>query len=119
MVKFNQRAFFCKTTALLVAFGVFAGCASQNAIDNAVPAAAFPEARNSGAYPNINIVPTGETAQLSDLEAEAAKAALYAKADAQRRTGESAEAYLARLRRLQQLGSTHAAAALQAIEASN
>ena len=70
------------------------------------------------AYPNINIVPQGETAQLSDAEAQAKTAQLYAQADAQRQNGESAEAYLARLRRLQQLGSTHAAAALKAIEAS-
>lgn len=74
--------------------------------------------RDTGAYPNINIVPTGETSQLSDDETAARKAALYGQAEAQRRDGESAQVYLARLRKLQKLGSTHAAAALAEIEAS-
>lgn len=96
-----------------------AGCASQNAIDDAVPAGANQSGVvNTGAYPNINIVPTGETAQLTDFEAEAKKAELTAQGEAQRQNGESAADYLARLRRLQQLGSTHAAAALAAIEAT-
>ncbi|MGB8817939.1 MAG: hypothetical protein WCC66_08480 [Rhizobiaceae bacterium] len=73
---------------------------------------------NSGEYPNINIVPEGQTAQLSNDETAALKAQLSAEKDAQRLPGEPIEAYLARLRRLQQLGSTHAAAVLAEIEAS-
>jgi hypothetical protein len=92
-----------------------AGADIAPAVQPPAPSAAV---RNSGAYPNINIVPQGETAQLSDAEVQAKKAELAAQADAQRQHGESAAAYLARLRRLQQLGSTHAAAALKAIEAS-
>lgn len=71
---------------------------------------------NTGAYPNINIVPEGQTAQLSDAEASALKSQLYSEKDAQRLPGEPASAYVARLKRLQQLGSTHAAAALAEIE---
>jgi hypothetical protein len=73
---------------------------------------------NSGEYPNINIVPEGQTVQLSNGETAALKAQLSAEKDAQRLPGEPIEAYLGRLRRLQQLGSTHAAAVLAEIEAS-
>jgi hypothetical protein len=113
MVKLDHTALI----SIVSAFGLFAlaSCASQSA----APAASSQSGVvNTGAYPNINIVPTGETAQLTDSEAEAKKAELTAQGEAQRQNGESAAAYLARLRRLQQLGSTHAAAALAAIEAS-
>lgn len=103
-------------TAICLALLQLQGCASGNAIDSAVPVSS--EVRNTGAYPNINIVPQGQTAQLTDTEVAARKAELFAQADAQRLNGESAEDYIARLRRLQALGSTHAAAALKAIEAS-
>lgn len=113
MVKYTSLA---PIRSILVMTGilVLTGCVSQSTDSSAIS----PQVRNTGAYPNINIVPQGETAQLSDDEVAARKAELYAKADAQRQNGESAEAYLARLRRLQLLGSTHAAAALAAIEAS-
>ncbi|MGL4489723.1 MAG: hypothetical protein ACRCU5_09795 [Rhizobiaceae bacterium] len=97
------------------------GCAS-NTIDEAVPVAtAGPTAsapRNTGQYPNINIVPVGETAQLSDAETAATRAELEGEAQVQQQRGESAEAYVERLRRLQRLGSTHAAATLKQIEDS-
>jgi hypothetical protein len=105
------------TCALVLAFLMGAGCAS-NTIDQAVPAASDGTAapRNSGQYPNINIVPEGETAQLSDAETAQTRATLEGEAAAQRRNGESAEAYVARLRKLQALGSTHAADTLRQIE---
>ncbi len=102
---------------------VVSSCASDT-IDTAVPAASSAQAsalsapKDTGQYPNINIVPTGETAQLSDSETAATRATLENDALVQQRRGESPEAYLARLRKLQQLGSTHAAATLRAIEAS-
>ncbi len=74
--------------------------------------------KNTGTYPNINIVPTGETAQLSDAETAAKRAELEGQAQVQRQRGESAEAYVARLRKLQALGSTHAADTLRQIENS-
>ena len=112
MVKRTALVSFVSTFGLLG----LAGCVSQSVAPAGSSQAGVV---NTGVYPNINIVPTGETAQLSDDEANARKAELMAQADAQRQNGEGAAAYLARLRRLQQLGSTHAAAALAAIEASH
>jgi hypothetical protein len=73
---------------------------------------------NTGAYPNINIVPEGVTNQLSNIDSVNLRNELYAEKAAQRMPGEPLEAYIARLRKLQLLGSTHAAAALKEIEAS-
>jgi hypothetical protein len=72
--------------------------------------------KNSGEYPNINIVPTGETAQLTDAQTQATRASLLAQGEAQQQRGESAEIYLARLKKLQKLGSTNADAVLKQIE---
>lgn len=112
-------------------------CAS-NTIDQAVPSAVQQPAQNSvqagnstglkaesamsikntGQYPNINIVPSGEVPQLSDTQTAVARAELEGQALAQQQSGESAEIYVERLRRLQKLGSTHAASALREIEKS-
>jgi hypothetical protein len=119
---FDKRAKLLKTWTCLVVL-ILSGCAS-NTIDEAVPVAAQVQPsslsgpRSDGTYPNINIVPTGETAQLSDSDTAAARAELEGEARVQRQRGESPEAYVARLRNLQKLGSTHAAATLRAIEAS-
>jgi hypothetical protein len=105
---------------LFLAGSVLGACATAS--DNQTLAAAPPapprsgQPVNTGAYPNINIVPEGQTAQLSDAEASALKAQLASEQAAQRLPGEPASAYIARLKRLQQLGSTHAAAALAEIE---
>jgi hypothetical protein len=118
---------------------VLGGCATAS-IDNAVPTSTQPLAQdamaapaapaaepvpprtgapiNTGSYPNINIVPEGVTSQLTDAESANLRNTLYAEKDAQRMPGEPVEAYIARLRKLQKLGSTHAAAALAQIEAS-
>ena len=98
-----------------------AACSTSSSTDDALSVAPPAPPRsgqpvNTGAYPNINIVPEGQTAQLGDAEAASLKAQLYSEKDAQRLPGEPAEAYVARLKRLQQLGSTHAAAALAEIE---
>lgn len=130
---------------LSVCIGLAHGCAS-NTIDQAVPISSTnellpvpqqpasqstarvqdtPEAgseipssqpKNSGQYPNINVVPTGEIAQLSDAETAATRARLEGEAQVQQQRGESPAAYLDRLRKLQKLGSTHAAATLRQIE---
>lgn len=73
---------------------------------------------NTGAYPNINVMPQGVTNQLSDEESANLRNTLYAEQAAQRMPGEPLESYIVRLRKLQKLGSTHAAAALKQIEAS-
>lgn len=74
--------------------------------------------KNSGQYPNINVVPSGEIVQLSDAETAATRANLEHEAQVQQQRGESPADYLARLRKLQKLGSTHAAATLRQIEKS-
>jgi hypothetical protein len=115
--KFHRA--FAGILALLAA-GVLSACTTGNAVDETIAAAPPRSGQpvNTGAYPNINIVPEGATAQLSDAEAASRKAELYSSQAAQRLPGEPASAYVARLKRLQQLGSTHAAAALAEIEAS-
>jgi hypothetical protein len=106
----------------LLAVGVLSACTTSNAVDDTLAVAPPPprsgQPVNTGAYPNINIVPEGATAQLSDAETASRKSDLYSAQAAQRRPGEASAAYVERLRRLQQLGSTHAAAALAEIEAS-
>ncbi len=113
---------FAKQTIVLTGLAVLiAGCASSST-DSSIPvAAATPRSgapTNTGAYPNINIVPTANSAQLTDGESQGLRNELLSEKNAQQRPGESAQAYIARLRQLQKLGSTHAAAALAQIEAS-
>lgn len=106
----------------LLAAGILSACTTSNAVNDTLAVAPPPprsgQPVNTGAYPNINIVPEGATVQLSDAEASSRKSQLYTEQDAQRLPGEPAAAYVERLRRLQQLGSTHAAAALAEIESS-
>lgn len=98
-------------------------CAS-NTIDEAVPLASqqplvsstSAAPKNTGQYPNINVVPAGEVSQLSDSQTASTRAELEGEALAQQQSGESAENYLERLRKLQLLGSTHAANVLRQIE---
>lgn len=114
------RSAFAGLVALF-AGGLLSACTTSNAVDDTLAVAAPPRSGqpvNTGAYPNINIVSEGATAQLSDAEAASRKSDLYSEQAAQRRPGEASSAYVERLRRLQQLGSTHAAAALAEIEAS-
>lgn len=109
--------------SILVLVPVMVRCASDT-IDEAVPlanqrplsggAAAAPN--NTGQYPNINVVPTGEVSQLSDSQTASTRLELEGEALAQQQGGESAENYLERLRKLQLLGSTHAANVLRQIE---
>ena len=104
----------------LLAGSIISACTTSNAVDDTLAVAPPRSGQpvNTGAYPNINIVPEGATAQLSDAEAASRKSDLYSAQAAQRRPGEASSAYVERLRRLQQLGSTHAAVALAEIEAS-
>lgn len=125
---------------LLVILGSSVGGCASATIDNAVPGsdqANMPTSTqpaaiamekpvpprsgtpiNTGAYPNINVVPQGQTDQLSDADSANLRDTLYAEQASQRQPGEPVAAYIARLRKLQSLGSTHAAAVLKQIEAS-
>jgi hypothetical protein len=144
-MQFRSTQQFMRVTAVSICLGLLSGCAS-NTIDQAVPISNVTEPlqtpqqpatastgqaqvspstlsqaptaqpKNTGQFPNINVVPTGEIAQLSDAETAATRARLEGEAQVQQQRGESPDAYLERLRKLQKLGSTHAAATLRQIE---
>jgi hypothetical protein len=141
-MQFSTIRLYPRVTVLTLCFGLLCGCAS-NTIDQAVPLsnvteplpttqppstsqvqaspsnvtqAPIVQPKDSGQYPNINVVPNGEIAQLSDAETAATRARLEGEAQVQQQRGESPEAYLARLRNLQKLGNTHAADTLRQIE---
>jgi hypothetical protein len=72
--------------------------------------------KNTGQYPNINVMPVGETAQFTPTD-EAATRALLADAKAnQQLQGESTAAYQERLKRLRLLAKTHAKDTISQIE---
>lgn len=98
-------------TAISLA-AVVAGCQTASIDDLAPRAADGRTAPNTGTYPNLNVVPTPETPQLTDAERDAKTAELRAARDGQNRGGSSgaSEADLRRLAR------THADAALREIE---
>lgn len=141
-MQFSTMRLYPQVAALSFCFGLLCGCAS-NTIDQAVPMSSVTEPlpapqplstsqaqsspsnvsqapivqpKNAGQYPNINVVPSGEIAQLSDAETAATRARLEGEAQVQQQRGESPKAYLARLRKLQELGSRHAADTLRQIE---
>lgn len=110
---------------------MLSSCATAT-IDNAVPqavlqspeqgpvfapaAAAAAQPVNTGLYPNINVMPVGETAQFTPTE-EAATRALLADAKAsQQLQGESTASYQERLRRLRLLAKNHAKDTISQIE---
>ncbi len=114
---------------------VLAGCAGGNAIDEAVPQAAFgasgpqPAAANSdplftssgqaaqtGTYPNINREPRGAVPQMSDAQRDALVAQMQALAQAHSRGLVSTAEYRRRLAELRQLGATHSDATIKIIE---
>lgn len=118
---FTQRRRKSAAALALFCTCILAACTTNNTVDDTLAVSDPPRSGqpvNTGNYPNINIVPVGETGQLSDAEVASRKSELYSEQAAQRRPGEASSAYVARLRRLQELGSTHAAAALAEIEAS-
>jgi hypothetical protein len=72
--------------------------------------------KNTGQYPNINVMPVGETAQFTPTD-EAATRALLADAKAsQQLQGESTVAYQERLKRLRLLAKNHAKDTISQIE---
>jgi hypothetical protein len=142
-LQYNDKRHYFLASLLLLCMMMVCGCAS-NTIDDAVPVAIAeppplpqqtsddPQAvvllkspdqaaappKTSGQYPNINVVPVGEVAQLSDVETARVRANLEGESQVQQQRGEGPDAYLARLKKLQKLGSTHAAATLRQIEKS-
>ncbi|MBZ0164766.1 MAG: hypothetical protein K8H74_18890 [Notoacmeibacter sp.] len=71
-------------------------------------------ARNTGRYPNLNIVPTGETAQISEEERVAKVAELNAaKQEAQSPAGKKGD----QAEKLRRIARKHAQEALEQIEA--
>lgn len=106
--------------------GLLSSCATAT-IDNAVPQAALePPAQaavsaaqpvNTGQYPNINVIPVGETAQFTATDEAATRALLDDAKAGQQAQGESTAAYQERLKRLRLLAKNHAKDTVQQIEA--
>ncbi|RST86413.1 hypothetical protein EJC49_10530 [Aquibium carbonis] len=104
-----------------------AGCAGMS-IDDAVPAGARSSAsapvvgtgpsapRQTGEFPNLNIVPKPATAQFTDAETSATTSELRLAQERARRTVQSLSAP-GEGERLRVLGNTHGAAVLGEIEA--
>ena len=124
---------------------VLAGCAGGNAIDRAVPQAAFADANapvpperpiaddaaisdadpvfsgsarvaETGTFPNINEEPHGATAQLTDVQRDALVAEMQALAETHARGGITAAEYQRRLEQLRRLAATHSEDAIKKIE---
>lgn len=71
-------------------------------------------ARDTGQFPNINVVPKGETAQISPSQRAATVSELNAARNAQRATGQGAR--VGGEGELRRLGRTHTREALEEIE---
>jgi hypothetical protein len=71
---------------------------------------------NTGQYPNINVMPIGETAQFTPTDEAAARALLDSAKAGQQVQGESTAAYQERLKRLRLLAKTHAGDTIKQIE---
>ena len=111
-------------TMLTAALGVFllSSCATAT-IDNAVPQAALEsptatpaQPNNTGQYPNINVLPVGETAQFTPTDEAATRALLDDAKAGQQAQGESTAAYQERLTRLRLLAKSHATDTIKQIE---
>lgn len=123
---------------LLSAAAVLSSCATAT-IDNAVPQAALespaqqavpvqpamaataPVANaalpdNTGQYPNINVMPVGETEQFTQSDEAATRALLDDAKAGQQAQGESTAAYQERLKRLRLLAKSHASDTIKQIE---
>lgn len=100
--------------ALAVAAALLAGCASAG--DGADIAASG--ARDTGTYPNLNIVPRGEAEQFSPSERQAkTEELLAARQRSTRVTAAPADAAAERAR-LSRIGRTHVSETLESIEDS-
>lgn len=125
MARLRLLSLLVSLPAAALGVGLLSSCATAT-IDNAVPQAALespaqaavPAAApvNTGQYPNINVMPVGETAQFTPSD-EAATRALLADAKAgQQAQGESTAAYQERLKRLRLLAKNHANDTIKQIE---
>ena len=113
--------------ATLPAVAMLSSCATAT-IDNAVPQATLEspsvaptavlpaQPTNTGQYPNINVMPVGETAQFTPSDEAATRALLDDAKASQQIQGESTAAYQERLRRLRLLAKNHAKDTISQIE---
>ncbi len=83
----------------------------------ALPSAALARPIKTGQYPNINVLPVGETAQFTPSDEAATRAFLDDAKAGQQAQGESTTAYQERLRRLRLLAKNHANDTINQIEA--
>jgi hypothetical protein len=75
------------------------------------------ESKNTGEFPKIGHIPTGETAQLGDGGAAALRSELSAARASQNANAGAPETYVEKLRRLRLLQAKHASETLAEIEA--
>ena len=110
--QFGQARNVFLAVLLALAIGpVLAGCGTS-AIEDAVPQGTI---RNTGVYPNINIVPKGETTQFSASGSAAAKAELRT-ANAEVKSG-AAKTTTATESELREIAQSHAQETIDEIEA--
>lgn len=102
---------------VLMAISVLVGCAGTPAQDDAGVSASSGMALTPDGYPNINIVPEGETAQFTPQEKQELAAQLRS-ALARQRAGDTSRATAAEIAQLRALARRHAADVLREIEAS-
>lgn len=109
-----------KGLALAVAAAQVTGCASSNHSGAAASAATSDSSELATAltpdgFPNINVVPRGETVPLSDAEKSQLLADLAA-AKARQARGDTSSATAAEIARLMRLARTHGVEAIAEIE---
>ncbi len=89
---------------------------AQPAMTTAVPVSKPALPNNTGQYPNINVMPVGETAQFTPTDEAATRALLDDAKAGQRAQGESTAAYQERLKRLRLLAKSHGGDTIKQIE---
>jgi len=102
-----------RIVTILCAGALLGGCAGQSSYESAASASAL----TPDGYPNINVVPQGETPQFT-AEQKAQLLSDLAAARARQAAGDSSAATAARIARLRRLARIHAAEALREIENS-
>ena len=134
MARLRLLSWLVSMPAAALCVSILSSCATAT-IDNAVPQAALESPapladptqpplvaakpalpNNTGQYPNINVMPVGETAQFTPTDEAATRALLDDAKSGQQAQGESTAAYQERLKRLRLLAKSHATDTIKQIE---
>lgn len=109
-----------RIAAVICAGAALAACAGPSVYETSVPQAAdgpLAAATTPDGYPNINVVPRGETVQFTAAQKAQLMSDLAA-ARARQAAGDNSPATAAEIARLRNLARIHAAEALREIEGS-